>query len=179
MPMKKCLLIFLLSASCYSLFAQQFRVSGAVADSADNSPLPGVNVILTDVRDSTRMHGTVTNTDGQFRFTNVTPGQFILRLSYTGYGKTDQKIFVRSSDVDLGVLQIAPSATLLKDVVIQGDPIAVEQKEDTISYNANAYKTNPDATAEDLIAKMPGITNDDSGIKAQGETVRQVLVDGK
>lgn len=151
-----------------------------VADSVDNnSPLPGVNVILRDVRDSTKIRGMATNADGQFRFTDVSPGVYMLRVSYTGYGGKNQKIFIRSSDVNIGVLQIAPSVTRLKDVVIQGDPIAVEQKEDTISYAASAYKTNPDATAEDLIAKMPGITSDESGVKAQGETVRQVLVDGK
>lgn len=177
--MKKCLLVLLITASYYSNFAQHFRISGTVADSVDHTSLVGVNIILRPAQDTTTMKGTVTNENGQFEFSNVSPGQYLLRLSYTGYGKHEQNIFVASADVNLGVLPITPSVTTLKGIEIQGDPIAVEQKEDTIQYNANAFKTNPDATAEDLISKMPGITSDDSGIKAQGETVKQILVDGK
>src|SRR5690606_6931434 len=50
---------------------------------------------------------------------------------------------------------------------------------DTTEYNASAFKTNPDAVAEDLITKMPGITNENGTIKAHGEEVKKVLVDGK
>lgn len=177
--MRKLLLIFLLTASCYLTFAQQARVSGTVADSIDNNPLEGVNVILQHLRDTTRIKGTVTNANGQFKFTQVTPGGYLLHLSYTGYVKRQQRLFVRSTDVNVGTLQMRQSVTTLSGVVIQGDPIPVEQKGDTLQYNANAFKTNPDATAEDLITKMPGITVDDTGIKAQGENVRQILLDGK
>jgi hypothetical protein len=54
-----------------------------------------------------------------------------------------------------------------------------EQKGDTTAFNADAYKTNPDATAEDLLKKMPGMTSDNSGVKVNGEAVQKVLVDGK
>ncbi|MEO6584561.1 MAG: outer membrane beta-barrel protein, partial [Ferruginibacter sp.] len=51
---------------------------------------------------------------------------------------------------------------------------------DTAQYNASQFKVNPDATAEDLINKMPGITVDKSGtVTAQGEQVKKVTVDGK
>ena len=56
----------------------------------------------------------------------------------------------------------------------------VQQKGDTIQYNASQYKTNPDATAEDLVGKMPGITVDNSGtVTAHGDQVKSVTVDGK
>jgi len=177
--MKKRLLIFLLSASCYNTFAQQPSISGIVTDSVDNASLFGVSVILRDLRDTTRIRGTLTNENGQFTFTQVRPGGYLLRLSYTGYAMRQQRIFVRTADVNVAPFQLSPAVTTLKSVVIQGDPIAVEQKEDTVQYNANAFKTNPDATAEDLISKMPGITSDETGIKAQGESVKQILVDGK
>jgi hypothetical protein len=81
--------------------------------------------------------------------------------------------------VDIGQIKLRQSATTLKTVEIKGASIQVEQKGDTLQYNANAFKTTRDATAEDLIAKMPGITSDNTGVKAQGEAVQQVLVDGK
>jgi len=57
--------------------------------------------------------------------------------------------------------------------------VHVEQKADTTEYNAKAYKTNPDATTEDLVTKMPGVTNDNGVIKAHGEEVKKVTIDGK
>ncbi len=56
---------------------------------------------------------------------------------------------------------------------------AVLVKGDTTEINANNYKVNPDATAEDLVGKMPGVSSSNGQIQAQGETVKKVLVDGK
>jgi hypothetical protein len=53
-----------------------------------------------------------------------------------------------------------------------------DQQGDTTIFNAGAYKVNPDATAEDLLTKMPGITSQNGVVSAQGEQVKRVLVDG-
>ncbi len=55
------------------------------------------------------------------------------------------------------------------------------QKGDTSQFNAGSYKTNPDANAQDLITKMPGVTVDPASgkVQAQGEQVQRILVDGK
>ena len=55
---------------------------------------------------------------------------------------------------------------------------AVLVKGDTTEINANNYKVNPDATAEDLVGKMPGVSSSNGQIQAQGETVKKVLKDG-
>lgn len=52
-------------------------------------------------------------------------------------------------------------------------------KGDTTEINASNFKANPDASAEDLVAKMPGVVNSNGQIQAQGEQVKKVLVDGK
>jgi len=36
----------------------------------------------------------------------------------------------------------------------------VEQLHDTVQFNAGAFRTNPDATIEDLVKKNPGDTMD-------------------
>lgn len=56
---------------------------------------------------------------------------------------------------------------------------AIEMKGDTAEMNANNYKVNPDASAEDLVRKMPGVVQRNGEIEAQGEKVVRVLVDGK
>ena len=56
----------------------------------------------------------------------------------------------------------------------------MKQKGDTLEYGAAAFKVNPDATGEDLIKKMPGVTVDKAGtVTAQGEQVKKVTVDGR
>ncbi len=56
---------------------------------------------------------------------------------------------------------------------------AVTIKGDTTEMNASSFKVNPDASAEDLVSKMPGVTSSNGQIQAQGEQVKKVLVDGK
>ena len=66
----------------------------------------------------------------------------------------------------------------LQAVIVQTPPIII--KKDTIEFTAGAFTIKPNATAEDLLKKLPGVDVDKSGnIKAQGETVQRVLVNGK
>ncbi len=67
----------------------------------------------------------------------------------------------------------------MQEVVIT-DESPVKINGDTISFNANMFKTKPNATVEDLIKKLPGMQVEKDGtVKAQGETVQKVYVDGK
>src|SRR5690606_26149395 len=66
------------------------------------------------------------------------------------------------------------------DEVIVKNIVPIIVNEDTIQFNTNAFKTKPNATAEDLLKKLPGVQVDrDGNVKAQGEDVQKVLVDGK
>ena len=67
---------------------------------------------------------------------------------------------------------------MLQEVVIEKSPISI--KKDTVEFDAGSFKTKPNAVAEDLFKKLPGVQVDKSGtITAQGETVTRILVDGK
>jgi hypothetical protein len=174
-----CIIFFLTAATTYQALAQESRLTGIIADSTDNTTLIGVSVVLQQANDSTQRKGAVTDIDGRFTFTNVAPGRYVLKYSYIGYTTRQRTVAVREPDTDLGTITLAPGVTTLRGVEIKGAAIQVEQKGDTLQYNANAFKVNRDAVAEDLIGKMPGITVDNTGVKAQGDAVQQVLVDGK
>jgi hypothetical protein len=67
---------------------------------------------------------------------------------------------------------------MLQEVVVSAPPISV--KKDTVEFNASAFKTKPNSNAEDLLKKIPGVQVDkDGNVKAQGEDVQKVYVDGK
>ena len=76
-----------------------------------------------------------------------------------------------------------PNLTLVNEIIPMEAAIikvqAVTVKGDTTEMNAGSFKVNPDATAEDLVSKMPGVTSTNGQVQAQGEQVKKVLVDGK
>ena len=81
--------------------------------------------------------------------------------------------------VELGELILLEDTKVLGEVLVKGVSVVGEQKGDTTSFNANAFKTQTNAQAEDLIRKMPGITIQGGQIQAQGEQVQKILVDGR
>ncbi|MEO0333571.1 MAG: hypothetical protein AAF223_18120 [Bacteroidota bacterium] len=46
---------------------------------------------------------------------------------------------------------------VLDEISIEGEVVPMEQIGDTTQYNADAYKTNSDASATDLVSKIPSL----------------------
>ncbi|MBC7892706.1 MAG: carboxypeptidase regulatory-like domain-containing protein, partial [Sphingobacteriaceae bacterium] len=157
--------------------AQTFPVGGALRDGNGN-PLIGVTVVFNPLADSTKRDGIVTDTAGRFSFP-LSPGAYRLRASFIGYQPFETTVRVDSQAVELGNLRLFENASQLAEVTVTGQQLRVEMKGDTTQFNAGAYKVNPDATAEDLIKKLPGITLENGAVKTQGEDVKRVLIDGK
>lgn len=169
-----CLLFSFLSAN-----GQVYSIKGHVVDSKDAGVLTGVSVIVKGKTDTTFKSGVTTDANGDFDLDNLVPGTYSLQLRYISYKTLRRIVEIKDKNEVLATLQLEPLSKELKGVTVAGKQIRAEQKGDTSQFNADAYKTNPDATAEDLAAKMPGITSDNTGVKVNGETVQQVLVDGK
>ena len=170
-------LAFLLTFSALA----QSAVRGRVLDGQDQHPLIGANAVLIHLPDSVRT-GTAAGPDGSFQVDNVAPGRYLFVASYVGYQDQRQPVTVLAggAPITLAMVALQVGGVALKTVVVTGREVAVVQRGDTTSLNAKAFKTNPDATAGDLIGKMPGISVDAAGkTQAQGEQVQQVLVDGK
>lgn len=173
------LLFTLLLPPALRAVAQTYIVSGIVADAKDNRPLTGVNVLLTNKADTADKRGLASDVYGNFEFDNLPSGYYQLQFLYLGYKLASQTVHVAGNNVAVGRVKLIADATELKGVTIAGKQVRAEQKGDTSQFNADAFKTNPDASAEDLVGKMPGITSDQNGVKVNGEAVQQVLVDGK
>lgn len=158
--------------------AQTFNVRGFVIDKADTTSLIGVPVILKSKQDTSKKQMAMTDLDGKFEFQNQEVGDYIVEIAYLGYKKfskeiklIDKQVFVRA--------KLETDAKLLKDVDINATQTRVTLKGDTTEINAGAYKVNQDANVEDLVKKMPGIVVENGVVKAQGEDVKKVLIDGK
>ena len=176
--MLRLLYIFAFISTC-SLFtrAQTFSIKGSLQE-RDKSPIIGASIILLNPADSSFVKGTTSNENGLFLIDNVSPKIYLLKITYLGFSDYFKSISV-SDNLSLEAIQLRTGAKKLQEVNVETQAVMATQSGDTTSYNSKAFKTNKDANAEDLITKMPGVTVVDGKVQAQGEDVKQVLVDGK
>jgi len=150
---------------------------GKITEDNDSSAI-GAAAILLNPSDSTVVKGATSNVRGIFKIDDVKPATYILKVIYLGYTDYFRSIEV-NENIRLGKIKLQSQAKNLKEVEVSTTANMATQNGDTTSYNSNAFKTNKDAMAEDLLTKMPGITIVDGKIQAQGEDVKQIFVDGK
>lgn len=154
-------------------------VFGVAVDSYDKTPLIGATVLMVNVKDSLRSKYAIADEEGKFNLGRLEKAFYRLKVTFVGYEPYTRIMRVSLPETDLGVIQLKPDSTILGEVVVEGEVVAVQQIGDTTQYNAAAFKTNPDATAGDLVSKMPGIVVSSEGVSSNGESVEQVLLDGK
>lgn len=178
MKLKVISILVMLLLGSFSATAQFWVVKGTVVDSTEQLALQSATVVLTQLADSSK-RAFSTNELGEFRITGVTNGQYQLQVSFVGFKTFNQQITVADASTDLGQIVLALDTKSLGDVTVEGLAERVIQNGDTTEFNAAAYKVNPDATAETLLEKLPGVVIQNGQVQAQGETVRRVLVDGR
>ncbi|MBP6024388.1 outer membrane beta-barrel protein [Ferruginibacter sp.] len=167
----------LISATTYG---QNLTLKGKLTDKADKSAIAGATIQLVSQRDSSQLNLKVTDSKGNFAFNNLQASVYTVKISYSGYEKIEQKINLQASNKEAIPFAISKIATDLSGVTVVSKAQPVKQKGDTTEYSASQFKVNPDATAEDIIKKLPGVTVDRSGnVTAMGDQVRKVTVDGK
>ena len=160
---------------------QTVVVTGLVVDSVETTPLPNATVILLQAADSSLAHFSTTRVaDGGFSFPRVTPGRYILQVSFVSMRTFYRSFAVEDENVDLGQVQLSPAVKELEEFVVTTDRLPFVVRGDTIEYHAMAFVVRPMDMVEDLLRRLPGIEVDRGGtIYAQGEMVSQVLVEEK
>ena len=157
----------------------RFDVSGVVTDSAGVG-LQGATVVALTRADSVLTKFATSSSDGSFTLRRVPEGDYILQITFVGFQTWRKDITVSEQDFDAGTATLDISVAELDELVVSAEHIPIVIKKDTLEYNAAAFATRPNAVVEDLLRRLPGVEVDaDGNIKAQGEDVQQVLVDGK
>lgn len=181
--MKKRILlcIVVLTVALVGLSAMAATVKGLAVD-VDGAALPGASAQLVAVPDSSRAGYVMTGDDGSFRFDGLKPGRYFLQLTMTGMDNVikDVELKENTDTIDLGKLRLTENSVLLDEAVVTAVRAAVVAKEDTLEFNAGSFHTNPNATVEDLLKKLPGVeVGSDGSITSGGKSVTKILVDGK
>lgn len=176
--LKKLWLVAMVLAAHLS-FAQQVEVKGQIVDSL-NAAMPYASVVLLQGADSVIHQFGITNDEGRFNFKEVPSGYYLLQVSFVGYQDISTPVTFTAEDYDFGRIAMKPQINSLDEFVVEENIVPIKIKGDTVEYNAKAFETKPNAAVEDLLKKLPGVQVDkDGNIKAQGEDVKKVFVDGK
>lgn len=181
--MKLSALIFLFL--CHALFVtaqQPYSLKGSVTDTMATYKLVNTTITILNQKDSTLVKFSRANEKGDFSINALSPGKFILLLTYPGYADYVEDFTLdRNYPLkDFGKLNMILKSTLLEGVIIKGKTAAIKIKGDTTEFNADSYTIQPNSKVEDLLKQLPGIQVDKDGkITAQGQAVNKVLVEGE
>lgn len=161
------------------VFAQnQFKVSGQVIETQDYAPVMGASVkILT--KDSVYVEGGVTNDNGNFSLTVPKKAPYKVMVSYLGYKTLMKEIEVKGKTTTLGTLRLDVDSILLDDAVITAALPKMQVVEDTVIYNADAFKVPDGAVLDELIERLPGAEVTEDGITINGKKIEKILLNGK
>jgi len=181
--MKVFSIFFIIFLCCQTAEAQRNGIiRGTLTDTAMKRPVSFATVSLLQKKDSSLVSFVMTDDNGHFEFKNLAPGEYRLLLTHINYHNLSRSVTVNDNDklTDLGSVIMTDKNKLLDEVTLVAEAPPVTIINDTIQYNANSFKTPPNANVEQLLKKLPGIKVEKDGtVKAQGEKVNRVLVDGK
>jgi TonB-linked SusC/RagA family outer membrane protein len=139
--LKKCYVLFVCLAAGFAVSAQ-VSVSGRVTSGEDQSPLPGVNIL---VKGSS--NGTISDADGNFTI-NVPSANDVLVFSFVGF--ITQEVAI-ANQTSLNVV-LAPDAKQLSEVVVTA--LGIEKDKAKVGYAIQ------DVKGQDLVkAREPNAIN--------------------
>jgi TonB-linked SusC/RagA family outer membrane protein len=146
-----CVIVLLVLGLASFTASAQSTVSGKVTSADDNSPIPGVNIL---VKGTT--NGTITNSDGVFSITAAATD--VLVFSFVGYSTQEVAVNGRSSfDITLAI-----DATELSEVVVTA--LGIERDKKALGYSVQSVGSESITTAREtnvvnqLAGKVAGVT---------------------
>ncbi|WP_157557987.1 TonB-dependent receptor [Niabella aurantiaca] len=158
-------------------------ITGKLLDSATGKPLYMATITVFKAADTSMVTYRLSGEEGAFRVPGLSPEvPYRVIITFTGYGVFRREFQLSRSQpaLDLGTIPLQTGTTDLDEVLVVAERPPMVIRKDTVEFNANAFKTLPNALVEDLLKKLPGVQVDKQGnIMVNGKRVNRILVDGK
>ena len=153
---------------------------GRIIDSINTLSLGEAAVSVLTLSDSSLIAFGIADTQGRFEIKNLSYGSFRLLITFQGYHPINSMIHLSFAKpiANLGNIHMQRKFSTLQEVIVEAP--AITMRNDTVEFNISFFKVKPNASAEDLLKKLPGIQVDKAGnIKVLGENIQALYVDGK
>lgn len=174
------LLIFILPVS---VFSQNASLRGLVVDAVSNEPLPFVNVIV-----SGTTIGTITDMDGNFVLTGLTPGFVRVEASFVGYRRAvSSEVEISPASVNSVEIQLEEQREQIEEVTVTASPFR-KTEESPVSLRSigiGEIEKSPGANRDvsKVIQSFPGVQStpayrNDVIIRGGGPSESRFYLDG-
>lgn len=158
-------------------------VSGFVLDSVTTSALPFANITLHSKSDSAFVTGASTDIEGEFELSNISEGDYYLKVSFVGYNTKyipDLKISKSSQKINLGKIVLSKVAYELEAAEVVGEKVSEELHLDKKVINVSQNLNAQGGTALDVLQNQPSVRVDPDGtVYLRGSSNFTIYVNGK
>ena len=182
------ILLSLFFLSILTAAAQRDGLSGRVIDKEDKSPMAKSTIQLYRLTqktggklDTVFVSGVLSDDNGRFAFNNVSAGQYLVKVTFLGYKHYYRAVNKeRGRDLAIGTIAMEASSVQLDEAVITANLPKMVIRDDTVVYNADAFRVPEGSVIEALVEALPGAKIDDDGkITINGKEVRKFKMDGR
>jgi hypothetical protein len=179
--MKKIGLLHAALLMAVAAVAQQtdFTLRGHVK--SDQGPdLPNAVFALYKVTDSSFVRGTVATADGSFEMRHVQPGNYLAKLTFTGFQPFWTSLGV-TGDADLPAYTLKPDGKQLQSVTVSGRRPVIEQHLDATTLTINDLVRKEAANSYEIMRFAPNlyISDNEDNITMAGKDMLQVMINGR
>ncbi len=171
-------LVFILS----SFFSQAQNIKGIICLAKDKSPSQFASVGLVKLPDSTLTTGVITLTDGAYLFEKVSPGNYLIKITYVGYNAKDNDIVVREGDTELMVdtIFLTEAETTLNEAIVTGERLKGKELVDRTVYSVPAVIAKSSNNGYDILKLIPQVNVDfQNNVTMNGTSNFIIQVDGR
>ncbi len=185
---RRIVLLLLFFLSVLSAVAQKNTVYGRVIDSQTKEVMEKTTLLLYKIeqgkngkRDTAFVGGALSNELGTFSFGSVKAGTYLLKVTYLGYVEQHKDLTkVNGQPLALGDIALEADAVQIDEAVVTANVPKMVVKDDTVVYNADAFRVPEGSVIEALVEALPGAKIDDNGgITINGKTVKKFKMDGR
>lgn len=158
-------------------------ISGVVLDSATTVALPFANITLHSKSDSSFITGVSSDVQGEFELSNISDGEYYLKISFVGYNTKfvpNLNLSSRTQKIELGKISLSKITYQLDEAEVVGEKVNEELHLDKKVINVSQNLNVQGGTALDVLQNQPSIRVDPDGtVYLRGSSNFTIYVNGK
>ncbi|MCC8187081.1 MAG: carboxypeptidase-like regulatory domain-containing protein, partial [Bacteroides sp.] len=162
---------------CLNVFSQ-VKLTGNIQDN-NHEPVVYANVILLASNDSTFLAGCISDSQGLFTFSDLSPREAILKISCLGYTDHFLLLSLEQGIHDMDTIYLDEATTLLNEVMISARRLHVYSQGGNLITDIANSGLKSIGSAKDVLKHIPGVIATKDKYEIFGKGSPDIYVDNK